>query len=78
MFIRKLLRHWFTEADGKSFDLIAALGSFGFVIAMGLQIYVTATTGEFSLLEFGTGLGAIMVAVTGGQRLKPESKPETE
>ncbi len=67
----KAIRDFFTEADGSSYELIAALGALAVVIALALQVYVTAKTGAFDIITFGTGIGALLVSVGGGQRLKP-------
>ncbi|MDP4299916.1 hypothetical protein [Leptothrix discophora] len=72
----KLLKDIFTEQDGTSFELLAVLGGAAVVVALGLQIYVTVHTGQFDLMNFGTGIGVLFVAVGGGQKLKPQANSQ--
>jgi hypothetical protein len=74
----KLLKDLFTEKDGESFELLAALGALAVVVALGLQIYVTYRSGTFDLINFGTGITALIVGIGGGQKLKPQTEPKKE
>lgn len=67
----KLLTDIFTETDGQSFELIALLGSLAFVCAISLQVYVTYNTKTFDILNFSTGIGALLISIGGGLKLKP-------
>lgn len=67
----KFLRDILTETDGKSYELIALLGSLAIVFAIGLQVYVTYNTKTFDILNFSTGIGALLVSIGGGLKLKP-------
>lgn len=71
----KFLRDILTETDGKSYELIALLGSLAIVFAIGLQVYVTYNTKTFDILNFSTGIGALLVSIGGGQRIKPQIGP---
>lgn len=69
----KLFKDIFTETDGESFELIALLGSIALVCAIALQVYVTYNTKTFDILNFSTGIGALLVSIGGGLKLKPAS-----
>ena len=73
----KFLRHLFTEADGYSFDIGACLGALAVVVAMVFQGYVTYHANTFDILNFSTGISALIVAVGGSQKLKPPAKDPT-
>ena len=64
----------FTEADGKSFDIAASLAALAVLCAIVFQGYVTFNSKTFDVLNFSTGIGALIVAVGGAQKLKPASK----
>ena len=70
----KYLRDIFTENDGKSFDIAASLAALAVVCAIIFQGYVTFSSKTFDVLNFSTGIGALIVAVGGAQKLKPASK----
>lgn len=70
----KFLRHLFTEADGVSFDIGACLGALAVLCAIIFQGYVTFNSNTFDVLNFSTGIGALIVAVGGSQKLKPPAK----
>ena len=69
----KYLQDIFTEADGTSFDISASLAALAVIIAIGLQVYVTIHTNAFDILNFSTGIGALIVSVGASQKLKPQS-----
>ena len=70
----KLIRDIFTEADGKSFDISACLAAIAVVCAILFQGYVTYNSKTFDVLNFSTGIGALIVSVGGAQKLKPQAK----
>ena len=70
----KILRDLFTEADGKSFDISAALGAVAILCAITFQGYVTFNSKSFDVLNFSTGIGALIVGIGGAQKLKPAAK----
>ena len=70
----KFIRDIFTEADGKSFDIGACLAAFAVICAIAFQGYVTFNSKTFDVLNFSTGIGALIVAVGGSQKLKPQAK----
>ena len=72
----KFIRDIFTESDGKSFDISAALGALAVLCAIIFQGYITYTNKTFDVLNFSTGIGALIVAVGGSQKLKPQAKEE--
>jgi hypothetical protein len=74
----KLLRDILTETDGKSFELIALLGSVALVCAIVFQGYVTYNTKVFDILNFTTGIGALLVSIGGGLKLKPPVKSDND
>lgn len=67
----KLFKDILTETDGESYELLALLGSLALVCAIGLQVYVTYNTKVFDILNFSTGIGALLVSIGGGLKLKP-------
>jgi hypothetical protein len=69
----KFLKDIFTERDGTSFDIIAFLGALALFAAISLQVYVTIKSNTFDILNFGTGITALIVGIGGGQKLKPAS-----
>ena len=70
----KYFKDVFTESDGKSFDIAASLAALAVVMAIALQVYVTVQSKTFDVLNFSTGIGALIVATGGAQRLKPLAK----
>jgi len=64
----------FTENDGKSFDIAASLAAIAVICAIIFQGYVTFNSKTFDVLNFSTGIGALIVAVGGAQKLKPQAK----
>lgn len=74
----KFLIDLFTESDGQSFDLIATLGALALVVAIGLQCYVSFKSGTFDIVQYSIGMGALLVSVGGGQKLKPKALNEQQ
>jgi hypothetical protein len=72
----KWFKDMLTEKDGQSFELLAALGAIGFAAVIVFQGYVTFKNGTFDPLTFTTGLGALLVSIGGGQKLKPQAPPD--
>ena len=70
----KFFKDIFTESDGVSFDMAAALAALAVVVAIGLQVFVTYKTNVFDILNFSTGIGALIVSVGAAQKLKPSAK----
>lgn len=70
----KFLRDCFTESDGKSFDISASLAAIAVLCAIIFQGYVTFNSKTFDVLNFSTGIGALIVACGGAQKLKPQAK----
>ena len=70
----KYFKDIFTEADGHSFDISASLAAIAVICAIVFQGYVTFNSKAFDVLNFSTGIGALIVAVGGSQRLKPPAK----
>ena len=73
----KFFKDIFTEADGHSFDIGACLAACAVVCAIFFQGYVTYNSKAFDVLNFSTGIGALIVACGGSQRLKPQAKDPT-
>lgn len=71
------LRHILTEADGKSYDVVPVLGSISILVAIIFQGYTMIHTGVFDILNFSTGIGALLVSIGGGMKLKPPSNDNT-
>jgi hypothetical protein len=67
------LKHLFTEADGKSYDVVPVLGALSVIMAMIFQGYTVFHSGTFDILNFATGIGTLLVAIGGGMKLKPPS-----
>lgn len=67
----KIFKDIFTEPDGESFELLAVLGALAVFVAIVLQVYVSYKSNTFDIINFGTGIGLLLGAVGGGQRLKP-------
>jgi uncharacterized membrane protein len=67
----KLLNDILTETDGKSYELIALLGTVAFIAVILLQAYVTYNTNTFELLNFTTGISTLLVSIGGALKLKP-------
>lgn len=74
----KFFKDIFTEKDGESFELIAALGAIAVVVAIGIQCYVSLKSGSFDIVNYGTGIGLLLAAVGGGQRLKPQVESQSQ
>ena len=70
----KFWKDIFTEADGHSFDIGACLAACAVVCAIFFQGYVTFNTKAFDVLNFSTGIGTLIVAAAGSQKLKPAAK----
>ncbi len=74
----KFFKDVFTESNGESFDISAALGALAVVCAIAFQGYITYTNKTFDVLNFSTGIGALIVAVGGSQKLKPQAKEDNK
>ena len=72
--MKKILTDMFTESDGKSFDIGAAMAATAILCAIVFQGYVTFNSKTFDVLNFSTGIGALIVSVGGAQKLKPQAK----
>jgi hypothetical protein len=69
----KFVRDIFTESDGKSFDIAASLAALAVLCAILFQGYVTYNSKTFDVLNFSTGIGALILSVGGTQKLKPQA-----
>jgi len=67
------IRHILTEADGKSYDVVPVLGALSILVALVFQGYTVFHSGTFDILNFATGIGALLVSIGGGMKLKPPS-----
>lgn len=74
----KFFKDIFTEPDGESFELLAALGTVAFFVAIGLTIYVTVKNNNFDIINFGLGTGALIGSISAGQKFKPQAKEKNE
>lgn len=73
----KYFKDVFTESNGESFDIAASLAALAVIAAITLQVYVTIQSKTFDVLNFSTGIGALIVACGGAQKLKPLAKDPT-
>ena len=73
----KFFKDLFTEADGTSFDIIPSLSALAVVAAIALQVYVSLHSGVFDILNFSTGISALMIGTGGAMKLKPASSITT-
>lgn len=72
------LRHIFTEANGKSYDVVPVLGALSILVAFLFQGYTVIHSGTFDILNFSAGISALLVAIGGGMKLKPPSTNDTQ
>ena len=74
----KYFKDLFTEADGKSFDIAASLSAVAVLCAIVFQGYVTFNSKTFDVLNFSTGIAALIVACGGAQKLRPPAKEDNK
>ena len=67
------LKHILTEADGISYDVVPVLGTLSILVAFLFQGYTVIHSGTFDILNFSAGIGALLVSIGGGMKLKPPS-----
>lgn len=67
-----------TLADGVTFDMGRVMGFLGTIVFFGLAIYsVVAQHEKFSMMDYGTGFGAMAVGLGGMLNLKHKTEPGT-
>jgi hypothetical protein len=70
----KWLRDLFTEADGKSFDVTVVMGVGSLLVAFAMVGYsVFALHKDFDIVQFATGVTAIIAGTGAAARLKPQA-----
>ncbi len=72
------LKHILTEADGVNYDVVPVLGTLSIFMAFIFQAYTVIHLGTFDILNFATGIGALLVSIGGGMKLKPPSTNDTQ
>jgi hypothetical protein len=72
----EILRHLLTGQDNETHDIVHWCGLVSFLIAIGLVLYSVVWKGQaFSLQDFGTGIGLLMVSIGGALKLKEKVEP---
>jgi len=72
------LKHILTEADGVNYDVVPVLGTVSIFMAFIFQAYTVIHLGTFDILNFSAGIGALLVSIGGGMKLKPPSTNDTQ
>jgi len=73
--INSALKTALTGKDNESFDFSRILVMLSVLVALVLQCYHTLTTGEFDLMQYGTGIGALLIATGITIKAKEGSEP---
>lgn len=71
----KFIRDCFTVANGIDYDLGRILWALAFLVGVGLEIYCVITHRTFDLQQYGIGVGALLLAGSGGLKLKANTEP---
>ncbi|MDE1988883.1 MAG: hypothetical protein KGI82_00295 [Betaproteobacteria bacterium] len=62
MIISKMVMDWFTEADGKSFDVVRLLYVCGVLSYIGMAIWALAKGDPWNPQDYGYGFAAVLAS----------------
>ena len=75
--MKTLLKQLLTESDNQTQDVFRWLALLSVLVGLGLSIYVVVWKNQpFDLMQFGTGVGAMLMGAGVAMKLKPETKKE--
>lgn len=70
------LNELLTESDNETQDVFRWLAVASVLVGLGLMVYAVVWKSQpFAMMEFGTGIGALLAGVGVALKLKPETKP---
>lgn len=72
IFVRKLFREWFTGPGSSEYELARLLFAVVVIAGLGFQGFSVWKSGTFSMIEFGTGMGGLLVSGGLGTKFKDE------
>lgn len=74
--MKDFITHCLTGKDNTTFDLFRVLACMGVIEGLGLVIYTVVFKAQpFSLMEFGSGLGVVLVAAATALKVKSTEEP---
>lgn len=68
-----ILTHMLTESDNKTHDVFRWITLITILVGLGLEIYVVVRGQAFDLMNYGTGIGALVTGAGIALKLKPET-----
>lgn len=66
------LKQNLTLNDNVTFDIFRILAVYALLQFLGSELYILIKTNSFDAMGFGTGIGAVLIAIGAALKLKPD------
>lgn len=72
--VKKIIKDWFTEVDGETFDIVRMLAVVSIITGISLAVVAVMVKGqEFNYQDYGLGTAALFAGVGVALGMKKES-----